>query len=225
MVAIRGKPKKTYRKVRNDWRALKSMVVRQIDRNVENKQITVSLNATYGAITSNWTESDLTNVAEGVTGNGRIGRKLKLRSIEVKGVMATGDSESLADDPYNVVRIVIGLWSGSAGATPLGTALTTINAPIRKNLGTRNFLIRKYYDKYIPLSVTSTEKGGGDGYTPQTKLISYFKRFKRPILITYGDDTVTYPDKRFIFAAISDSSGVPSPGFIAGYIVVSYEDA
>lgn len=202
-----------------------AQLARKIDQNIENKQITVSLQATYGAITTNWTESDLTNISQGTGSANRIGRKIRIKSIEIKGVIANGDAETALDDPYNVVRCVIGLWAGPAGSTPLATALTTIQAPIRKNLGTRNYLVTKFLDRYIPLTVTSTEKGAGDGYTPMLKSFKYYKRFKTGILITYGDDTTSYPDKRLILGMVSDSTAVPSPGFVVGYLVMTYEDA
>lgn len=214
--------RKTYRK---PSRAVKQYVQRAIGANVENKQVTVSMNATFSAITTTWTEADLCNITQGVTGPARIGRKVKLCSLEINCVIAEGAAEILTDDPYNVVRCMVALWSGAAGTTPLATAGTTINAPIRKNLGTRNYLIKKYLDKYIGLQVTSTEKGGGDGYTPQLKNIKYYKKFKKPILITWGDDTTTYPDKRLMISMISDSSAVTNPGIIAGYAVMTYEDA
>lgn len=123
-------------------------VKRVIANNIENKQTTGSMPSSFNSVSTNWVEIDPSNIAQGTLSAQRVGRQIKLKSLEVNCVMAGGQSETLTDDPYNVIRVVIGLWSGQT-PTPLGTALTTIDAPIRKDLGSRNFLIKKLLDRYI----------------------------------------------------------------------------
>lgn len=220
-----NRKRNTFRLRRQNKGSIRRMVKNIIDRNVENKQTTGNMVSSFSSLTSTWTEIDPTNIIQGTSGNTRIGRKIKVKGLEIKCVISSGANELLTDDPYNVVRIVIGIWNGSGGASPLGTALTTIDAPIRKQLGTRNFLIKKLLDRYVTLMVTSTEKGGGDGYTAGLRLFKYYHKFRKPLTITWGDDTATYPDRRLIISMVSDSSAITNPGVIRGYFVMSYEDA
>jgi len=163
-------------------------------------------------------------LAQGTGSNERIGNQVKIRSIEMKMVISTGTALSVLDDSFNVLRMVLALWGGNT-TTPLATApATTMNKPIRSGLSGAGF-IKKYLDKYIPITVTCPEASGGDGYTPGLRQIKYYKKFKIPLPITFATNATTYPDKRLILSMISDSSVTPHPGIINGYYVVCYEDA
>lgn len=205
-------------------RPVKRYVHRAIARNIENKYAIGDLNAVFGSIPATWTEQVLVNPSQGVTPQTRLGNKIKIKSLEMKGVMAGGCAENVLDDPYNVVRIVIGLYNGS-DTTPLTDAPAVMDAPITTRLYSQAQLIKKYYDKYFHFNAVSVEKNGGDGYASNTVGFRYYKRFKKPLWITWGDDSTTYPTKYLIMSALSDSGAVPHPGFIAGYWKVTYEDA
>lgn len=203
----------------------KGYVEKLIHRNIEDKHVSYSLVTHAGTITDTWIELNISDIAQGYTGITRVGRKINLTALEIKGVIGSGSDELATDDPYNVVRMMVALWYGGGGTTPLGTAGVTLNQPVTKDQNSRNFLMRKYVDKYIPLEVTSTEKGAGDGYTPQLKTVRYYKRFKKPIGIQFGDDNAIYPDKRLMISFLSDSTAATSPGFVAGYWMLHFEDA
>jgi len=223
---MKGRPyKKYYKRSANKRSVTMARIKKYVDRNIENKQTTGSMVTSFGSLSSSWIEVDPTSISQGVTGNTRVGRKVRIKSLEIRAVISSGANELLTDDPYNVVRICIAWWSGAAAANPLFVTGTTIDAPIRKNLGTRNYLLRKLIDKYVTLTVTSTEKGGGDGYTAGLRQFKYYKSFRKGVLITWGDDTVSYPDKRLIISMISDSAAITNPGVIRGYFVLTYEDA
>lgn len=206
------------------YRAVKAIVNRAIDRHMENKIVSQRLNVNFGTITTAWVESTLAQVQQGTAENQRLGRKIRIKSVFMKGVIAGGTNEVATDDPYNYVRLILGIYNGS-GLTPLATAGALRDDPITTVLGCRSTLRKKLFDKYVTFQVTSTEKGGGDGYTPQLKQIKYYHRFKNGLLINFGDDNVTYFDKMLFLSCISDSAAAPSPGFIGGYIGLTFEDA
>lgn len=199
-------------------------VKRMLDANIEDKFTTNTLTSTWSSVAGAWVELNLCNPGEGDTGYTRTGRKIRIKSLEIKGVAVQGSSESLTDDAYNVMRVVIGWYTGTTD-TPLQTAGIGINGSFNNlNKGSAQ-LVRKYLDRYITLPVTSTEQGAGDGYAPGMKHFRYYKKFKQPLTIQYGDDTATYPSHRLIMSVISDSVAVPNPGLNYGYFIVRFEDA
>lgn len=200
--------------------AVKTIVKKQIDKAIEDKYTTSALTDTWASVNTIPTEKDLCNPAQGTTSITRIGRKIRLKSVEVNGVLAQGSTGTLSDDPYNVFRVILGLYTGSS-TTPLSSLALT--APLMKDSTGGQLLKSKLYDEYIPLTVVSTEKGGGDGYTPALKKFKLYKKLNK--VITWADDTTTYPDTRLIMSCISDSTVVVNPGFITGYVIVRWEDA
>lgn len=203
---------------------VKAYVNKQISKNTENKFIYERMTVGFNSVSTAWSERQMNAITEGDDNMNRSGRQIKILSIEIRGVIATGTAESLADDPYNYMRVILGLYNGGA-PTPLTSATLDIRDPCRVEQGTRGYMIKKYIDRYIPLEVTSTEKGDGDGYTPQLKVFKYYKRFKKGIYVSFGDNTVNYPNKMFILSMASDSTAVPNPGFITGYWLLTFEDA
>jgi len=221
----KAKPARTYRKAYVP-RPVKRYVQRQFDKNIEDKSLTVDLQSQWPSISTTWGEYSLFQPAQGTGPGARIGNKIKMKSITMYGILAQGSAESLLDDPYNIVRIVIASYRGQSGVQPL--AGIGLNTPINKTSGVTvgSSLEWKYMDKYIPLTVTSTEKGQGDGYTPGLRTIKRFIKVPpRYSYVTFGDNTITYPDRRIILSMRSDSTATTNPGFTAGYIRVTYEDA
>lgn len=221
------KKRKVYRRraTKKVSRAVKRYVSKKLDDNTEDKFNII--NMTAGGLTSipsTWVEVAGCNPGQGTAKNQRVGTKIRIKSIEVNAVLAAGANQVVTDDAYNVMRIVIGKYATQT-ATPLATAGISINDPIKKDWNNaRSTLIQKYCDRYVPLMVTSTEKGAGDGYAPQLKKFKFYKRF-RNFVVTYNDDTINYPSSRLLLGFISDSAAVTNPGFICGYTIVRYEDA
>ena len=197
--------------------SFKTFVKKEIEKNIENKVNTLDLDDNFLTVGTTWVEHIMCNPAQGDGMTQRSGRQIKIKSLEIKGVLSAAADGSALDENRCIVRIIIGLFQGTV-ATPLATAGATINSPITRDQMTRGRLVTKYLDRYVPLDVTSTEKGAGDGYAPQQKGFRYFKRFNKPITITYGDDTATYPDKLLFLSMISDSAAVPNPGFVLSLI-------
>lgn len=205
-------------------KSVKNYVARKFDAMVEDKRISTALPYAFGSIGSTWNERTLFQVTQGVHNYERVGNRIRVKSIEIKGVISQASAESALDEPFNVIRIVLGHYRGSV-LTPLTAGGATLNTPITKHDNTGQTLIKKYMDKYIPLTVVSTEKGGGDGYTPSLKQVKYYKRFKKGKIIEFMDNTTGTYNGMMVLSMLSDSGAIPNVGFVAGYILVTFEDA
>lgn len=221
--SIGKKPSRPYT-TKNVTKSVKNYVDRKLDSMVEDKRIATNLNGAFGSIGSTWNERTLFQVSQGVHNYERVGNRIRVKSIEIKGVVSQSSAESALDEPYNVLRIVLGHYRGSV-LTPLSWGGASLNTPITKHENTGETLIKKYMDKYIPLQVVSTEKGGGDGYAPALKQVKYYKRFKKGKIIEFMDNGTGTYNGMFVLSMISDSNAIPNVGFVAGYILVTYEDA
>lgn len=207
-------------------RPVKSYVRRAIDRNVEDKFNQLSLVSRWGSLNTTWNEYSFFQPAQGTTGIDRVGGRIRMKSLQITGIIANGSQESALDDPYNVVRIVIAMWKGNSTVNPCTG--TPMNQPIMKEIqaATGASLEWLFLDKYIPLQVTSTEKGGGDGYTPGLRTFKYYLKIPYKFsTVTFGDASITYPNRRIIMSVLSDSSATVNPGFVAGYAKWRFEDA
>lgn len=221
--------RRSYRRRPYVPRPVRSYVRRAISANVENKRAAYSLVQFFNSVGSAWVELNLTRITQGTGIFARVGRRVNVRSIEIKGALAQGASGGAFDDPYNCMRIILGLWTGlaSANSAPLGSSSLTINSPISPwnaagSVATYR-MQRKYLDRYITFS--SPSRADETSLVPATRTFRYFKLFKRPMFIQYSDDTGESADHFFTISMISDSAAVPNPGFISGYVVLTYEDA
>lgn len=206
-------------------KVVKKIIDRKLDTNIEDKRLELSLVSNLGSVSSAWTELDpISSITQTVAEGGRVGRAIRVKSIEIKGVLANASSQIATDDGYNVMRLCICQWQ-TTQVSPMAYASVGMNNKLDTvNMG-RGQLEKVYLDRYIPLNVASTEKGAGDGYCPMTKLFTWYKRFKKPLLVKWSDDNATYPNHRIIISCLSDSSAITHPGFVAGYIYIRYEDA
>ena len=213
--------KTTFRK-RKTKQSVKAIVKNQLTALSETKmRNATSLQMDFPSISNEWINVQLTNIALGTDFFQRIGAKILLKSIEFRGVLVGGANESAFDDPYSVVRIVLSRWDGET-VTPFSTLSGhTIHNPINRTISGCPGMKSKYYDKYIAMNITSTEKGGGDGYTPSARVVSFKKTFKKGIPITYSP---TSASDKFFLSMISDSAAVPNPGFVTGYCFVTWKD-
>lgn len=211
--------KKSYKKNYKNKPVTTMQLYKAIHKNIENKFYWEALTSQFNSIGSaSWIERDLVGVTQSVAE--RIGREINVRSIEINGILASGANETAVDDPYNVVRVVLLLGDQ---ATVLQTASKTINDVIRvaNTYGMR----KKYLDKVIPLTITSTEKGAGDGYTAGLRKFKYYKKFKKPMKIMFASATWNSNDIHIVLSMKSDSGAIVNPGFIQGYWCMTYEDA
>lgn len=216
-------PKKnTKKKQPKNTNTIKSIVKRQLTALSETKMKQVSnLLTDFGSIGNEWINIPLTNITSGSEYNNRVGSKILLKSIEFRGVLITGADETAFDDEYSIVRILLTRWDGET-ITPFSTtAGHGIGIPINRVIANAPGMKNKYYDKYITLNVSCTERGGGDGYAAQARTVYFKKVFKKGIPITY---TGTQTSDKFFLSMISDSSIVPNPGFATGYCMITWKD-
>jgi len=210
-------------------RPIRSYVRRVVASNIENKRCVTDLSTSYSSISGAWNESNLIRVAQGSDVYARTGRRINVRSIEIKGVLCQGTSGSAADDPYNVVRVILGLYTGPHDVGPLFASSTlTVDSPVSPwNVGgsstANQRMIRKYWDRYF--SFSSPSPRNDSGYVPATIPFRYFKRFVKPMFIQFGDGSANSADKWFWLSMVSDSVAIPNPGVISGYCVLTFEDA
>lgn len=215
--------KTTYRKPALT-KAVKTYVNKAIHANIENKYFNTDLASIWGSVATTWIERDVCYPTQGDDIVNKTGRELKIRSIEITGVLCQGSNQTALDDAYNVIRIVIGLYAGLS-YQPLFDAGATIDQPITTNFNTKGQLIKKYLDQYICLNSNGVERAEGDGYVPMIKQFNYYKKFKTPVTIRFGDTGTVNQQRRIVFSMISDSGLPVNPGFIHGYMKVMFEDA
>ena len=141
--SIGKKPWRPYT-TKNVTKNVKNYVDRKFDSMVEDKRISTDLKVAFGSIGSTWNERTLFQVSQGVKNYERIGNRIRVKSIEIKGVVSQASAESTLDEPYNVLRIVLGHYRGSV-LTPLTAGGATLNTPITKHENTGETLIKKVY--------------------------------------------------------------------------------
>lgn len=185
-------------------KAVKYYVNRQIAGHTENKLLAYNTQAEFNVISTTWTELNTTNIAQGLTVINRVGRQVKLKSLEIDMLIEKADAT-------NIFRVIIGLFSGQL-TTPLQTGAATISQAITRN--TLNGLIKKYLDRYIVC----------DGVKQSIAHFKYFKKFTKPVYITWASDAANQ-DKKLFVSILSDSGAIAHPLSTAGRINLRFEDA
>lgn len=195
---------------------------RYIDRQIEDKLDYGYMTTTYSLIGNAWIELDLLSMlAQSITLNTRIGNTIRIKSIQVRGVLKQGSNGGVNDDAYNVTRICLTKIE-TTDLTPFTTAAYTIDSMILADSGCTG-LKKVLYDKYITMQTCAGAPGVA--MTPTVKSINIYKRFKTPWKVTFSNNNQGTNNYRLFLSMISDSVAAPSPGFVCGYWKVVYEDA
>lgn len=219
-----GFKKKVFKKYakRSLAKRIKSEVNKVVHKNIENKEIIHRLTGTFGSVPNGWTELSLANIAQGITDSTRIGRQIRVKSIDINAVVAGGAVTAAGfDDTHNTIRVILGLYHETS--TPLASGGGDINDYYNKDNMTKGKMIIKLLDKFILLPARAVSSSGN--YIPDLKPFKYHKYWKNGLLITWGDDTQNNPQKTLVLSMFSDSTGVPNPGILQGYCRIMYEDA
>jgi len=224
MAKFYRKFKKSYKKA-GVSKAVKAYVKKTIHANIEDKQVTTAITSQITTVHDAWEELTILNPAQGDAMGNRTGRSIKVKELEFKLIMTGGQHQTAADDPFDSVRIVVGIWQQESPCAALDATAEWL--PIQEKYLSEGILERELlYDKWFTLEATARGMAGdGDGYTPKPVIIKWKKYFKHPITITYGDDSTTYPNKYFVFSIISDSAADSSPVIYHGYTRAVFEDA
>jgi len=177
-------------------------------------------------VAGSWIEEDVLAPIVGGTGSigNRVGRKIAVTGLQIKGVLFGGAVGTGGfDDYYNTVRLVVlGFRSNKTGAalTPLSTTGLGFNSPLVKM--SLPGLAHVFRDQMI--GITNMPYGAGN-CAPGHRMINIYIRFRKPLVVQYttaGADTNQY---QLYISMISDSAAVPSPGFTQGFYKLTYTDA
>jgi len=171
-----------------------------------------------------WYEHDMLGlIIAGVDSSNRVGRRIAVRSIAIKGVLAGGAiGTGGVDDYYNTVRmVVIQMKAAKSGTslTPLNTAGISMHSTL--NSSTVSGFVKLHKDHFYGFNNNPYAAGL---CAPEVKEIDFYKRFKEPLVVDYSGITLNHDQTQIYIAMISDSSGVPNPGFVSGYYEVRFTD-
>jgi len=170
----------------------------------------LALPAGFNSVGSSWVESDvLALLAQGDDIGQRNGRRIYLRGLEIRGILAGAQSNIVTDDAYNNLRIVVARYTGTAGGiTPLGSSGGGVNfsGPVVPGYGQN--CLQVYYDK-----THSLQSPGRDsvGYIATAKPISI--KLKLNMLCTFQGTGSGSNNDHIVVSCISDSLVAPNPGW------------
>lgn len=195
----------------------------------EKKQAQINLLSDFNSITSAGRDKLVTGITTGAENYQRVGNRIAVHSIELKGVLVGGQTvpATSADDSVNVVRLILGVWKLTGNwVAPITNWVTSAPSAMNLPLNKRSIfagpkLQKKLLDQYI---VLPTQIALSAGYVQNPQPVSFFHRFKNPLKIEYPDGGTAAADLQIFLSAISDSTTVPSPGFTQGYCVITYTD-
>lgn len=217
----RYRRRRSYRRRRGS--RMKRAIVSTVNRMAETKWCIFATSAIWPTITSAAWSHYIPSIANGSSIFGqRVGRKIAIKGFSIIGTLQGGQSNVALDDKYNVIRFCTGIARG-AQAAPAGTPLSTIgfNDPILKVGSAAQNNITVMHDRYITLVSQSRDS---TGYMPAVKRFYFKHLFKKPLTITYADDTANTPNQNIFIAFLGDSNIAPSPGFTTGFLKVYYKD-
>lgn len=182
----------------------------------EVKYIGSVLTGNFASVSTAGALQDLgTNIAEGSEMNQRVGRTITLRSLDVFGTLLGGQVNLVGDDSHNTVRIVV--FEGQPGLVAAGInwTLNTVADPRTIN-GCSRILSDRFY-KLVSPGRDST------GYVPAEQLV----KFSVPLsgqMIFSGAAAGTQSGRTIYMYMVTDSAGVPNPGFSTGVASLSWYD-
>ena len=223
------------RRFRHRGRAITKKIKRVVSRMSETKINALALATHWNSCGVNWIERDISTLAEGTGDVQRIGSKYQFLGFKLWGTLQGAQGTAYLQDVYNQFRIVCTVWTGSCGDTPLSSGVTTLDAPLSRDrrydagmdpVYWKQNGRRKLCDKFYILRTMGLADNDPASvhYLPALKRVHIRVRLRKPITICMGAGGTTYPSLRIFLAMRSDSTFVPNPGFINGYIQTFYRD-
>jgi hypothetical protein len=146
----------------------------------------------------------------------RLGRAIRVKRIMFRGQLLGAQTNSVADDPYNVVRVSV------ARVVPSSTFTSyTVNNALDRRFSTSAGLLEVLYDKSTVVAVNAKDS---TGYVAIAKQFEF--DIHCDILVEYGATAASVPiNQEIVLFMCSDSSAVVNPGFSAATTwVVEYID-
>lgn len=176
------------------------------------------LTSSLGSFITSWSETDLTNIGQGVTQINRIGDHITARSFSLSGVLVGGQSNIATDDNRNIVRIVLAWWDSSS-ASPCTANGATISTRIQRDEVYGRGLIKMLFNRTYILRSPGPDS---TGYMPAMCHVKIWKKMRK--YVPYSGTAGTTAGMKLILSIISDSALPPSPSFIQGNYFFKFSD-
>lgn len=159
----------------------------------------------------------LSNIAQGADiVSQRLGRRIRVKRIRFRGQLLGAQTNSVADDPYNTVRVTV------VRCLP-GTTFTsyTVNNALDPRFSISAGLLEVLYDRTM---VICTPAKDSTGYIAAASMWEF--DIKCDIMCEYGSTAAAAPiNQEVVIMMTSDSVAVVNPGFAASSTtVVEYID-
>lgn len=136
----------------------------------------------------------------------RLGRRIRVKRIMWRGQLLGAQTNSVADDPYNTVRVTV--CRGTPGMT---FTSFTVNNAIDPRFSTSAGLLEVLYDN---AKVVSSLGKDSTGYVAAAREWEF--DIHCDVLLEYGGTAAAVPqNQELVMFMISDSAAVVNPGFSA----------
>lgn len=176
---------------------------------------------------TSWSELSIPNqIAQGLDREDRLGREITIKSIWIRGIIATGNQpfdEIGPSNDYTFVRVVLASWNGTAGLTPLTTLgyfFTTLIKP-----SVTQDLRKKFYDRTF-IFQNAQLHATLNGYQKQFKKFRIYRRFRKGYRVKWIlPNTATSVKRQITLSCISSVVDVTGePHITIGQLGVKYYD-
>lgn len=216
---------------RRGYKRIRKTIRKTVINMAETHSANYSLSTIFSPITTTWLDTILFP-SQGGQSTQVVGRRYEIIGFKLFGTLAGGQTNTALDDKYNIVRMMAGIFDGDSVAFTstqrwpvLSQGLTTpvsLRNPVYPADGSTQPMRRKVKDKVVNLVPYGRDS---TGYLPAIKNISFSHKFKKPIVVNYLNDGGTLrADKYLSIGMCSDSTGLPSPGFISGSLIWYWKD-
>lgn len=158
---------------------------------------------------------NLTSLGAGTDYYQRVGRRVHIHYIDLFGTLVGGQSNSVADDPYNTVKVAIVLAVPTFAPTSDWSVTTPIGA--QQVPGIREVL-------WSTALVLNTNAKDSTGYIAKGKLFAKRIKVDRTFEYNSASDTTASSDGLYVMAC-SDSVAVANPGFNSGLSLICFTDS
>jgi hypothetical protein len=157
-----------------------------------------------------------TLIVAGSDSNQRIGRSIRILWVDISGSLVGGQTNSVADDDYNFVRISLqGLQGGLVWSSATYNVSSVLDPRNRPGLD------HVYHDAYYTLVTPGKDSVG---YINSVAAVRLHWNVNRVFTYTATTGGCNSPHELFL-SMCSDSVGVPNPGFTNGSVCIYYTDA
>jgi hypothetical protein len=193
-----------------------SIVSSTVLRGLELKHKDLPLVTNFASVGTGGAIVDLcSGIQQGLDTYNRVGRSILVSRIHLVGTLVGGQANTAPDDDRNVFRLSIG--TGWPAAPLLTGGYYTLDSVLDPR--TLPGLIKPFYDKTMVLAAPGRDS---TGYLEAVREVAI--DIRPNVYCNFTSTTVSGPISFFLWC-LSDSSGVPNPGFVNGVVSVEFTDA